>query len=358
MLPPITLRCAAVAPPMVAVTPPVRWMLLPALPIALPPCIPVPKKLPWTCRPPAPAPVASRPWLALPETTLRASAVVPPTSAFAAPTICRPTRFACALVPSLCSPIQLPWIVAFAPVTRRPRAFASALKPLITKPRTVTSGAATSTPIAPAPADVPTSQTIGRRGVNEVQRGWVCASRTSGWVIAGSGDRGRICVALPGNTLYVARRPGTAEPYGIMNTTCSMPAVRPACARSASPPSALALAITCRSEPAPESRLLTTVAKLNPKSTPDTWSVPRPTVATACAVPVSPDVYTRVAAANAAPDDAAPGSATRGSVPPTWSVTSLTAPAATLVRYVSTGSMPGTQPPRLERTVPPTTRTW
>jgi hypothetical protein len=94
-----------------------------------------------------------------------------------------------------------------------------------------------------------------------------------------------------------ARRPPSASPrlppppvvpLGIMNTRCSVAAVRPLCARLASPVKVLALSMACRRLPWPLLLVLTTVSKLKPKSTPVMWLAPSVTGATAWAVPLSP----------------------------------------------------------------------
>ena len=121
-------------------------------------------------------------------------------------------------------------------------------------------------------------------------------------------------------------------PLPIMKTRCSMPAVRPLCARLASPPSALALVIAWRSEPGPASLVLTTVAKLKPKSTPLTLAAPVATALNDCAVPDSSAPNTPVEVLKLAPLLPAPGSTSAGFVPPTWSVTATAAPLLAFVR--------------------------
>ena len=88
------------------------------------------------------------------------------------------------------------------------------------------------------------------------------------------------------------RKPGALLPLPIMKMTCSMPAWREATASAASPLRMLALLTTCASEPWPLARVLTTVSKLKPKSTPATSLLPKVTGDTACAVPLRPAVKT------------------------------------------------------------------
>jgi hypothetical protein len=158
-------------------------------------------------------------------------------------------------------------------------------KRLMTRPRTVDPLADTTSPAMPAAVPLPSSSTTG---APVVAPGCVLASMTSAAVTEGSAVPTATRATPPVNRLTALRRPGAALPLPIMNTRCSMPALRPACARPASPPSALALSSAWRRLPWPLPLALVTVPKLKPKSTPVTLLPTMVTGATACAVPLSP----------------------------------------------------------------------
>ena len=169
------------------------------------------------------------------------------------------------------------------------------------------------------------------------QPGWVCAFTTSGAVISGSEFSSRM-LTTPAllASLMVLRRPAALLPLDTMNTMCSMPAVRPATARSPSPPWALAFSSTCGRLPWPTLLLLLTVLKFSPKSMPLTLLLPTFTGLKAWAVPLRPAVNTPVLSVNTVPALPWPGSPRRGSVPPTKLVTATALPVLPLARKVST----------------------
>ena len=84
------------------------------------------------------------------------------------------------------------------------------------------------------------------------------------------------------------RRPAALLPLEMMNTRCSVAAVRPATASDASPPSVSALVMAWRRLPCPVVLVLTTVSKLKPKSRALMLLLPSVTGATFCAVPLRP----------------------------------------------------------------------
>ena len=138
---------------------------------------------------------------------------------------------------------------------------------LTMKPRSTLPAPASRNPLVLRDPVVPLTCTIG----SCVHPGCACASSATGFVICGSALAGEIVATPPARRSIDARRPPAAKPseppapvvpLGIMKTTCSRPAVRPACASDASPPSASTLVIACRSEPRPVSLTLTTVEKL------------------------------------------------------------------------------------------------
>jgi hypothetical protein len=198
---------------------------------------------------------------------------------------------------------------------------------LTISPRTVLPPLSRARPSLAAAAPLPSSSTMGLA----LQPGCVWASITRGCDTA-SVTPGLIVATPPANRFTLARSPGAALPLPIMKTTCSMPAVRPLTASAASLPSVLALVMTWRSEPWPEALALTTVEKLNPKSTPATVPLPTVTGATACAVPTRPAVNCRLPVSSVVPLAPAPGSAAAGCVPPTKSVTATALPLPAWVR--------------------------
>ena len=318
----------------------------------------VPMRLPRIVAP-VEAPDTISPSKVLPEITLRCAAEVPPTTAPATPASDTP-KLLPAAVPSAARPIQLPWIVTGPAVTCTP---VLAPNPLTMKPRSTLPAPASRTPFPLREPVVALSWTTGSR----VHPGCACASSTTGVVICGSAVAGEIVATPPEVRSSPARSPPAAKPseppapvvpFGIMNTTCSMPAVRPACARLTSSPSAFALVIACRSEPRPVSLTLTTVEKLKPKSTPVASPVPVDTRANACAMPEGPAENEPSASENAAPAAPLPASAADGEVPPTWSRTGCTVPLLASVRKVDTGRcVPDTNPVRDDETLPLVTRT-
>jgi hypothetical protein len=117
--------------------------------------------------------------------------------------------------------------------------------------------------------------------------------------------------------LFAARSPAAAVPLPIMNTAFSFAATSPDWFSDASPPSVFALVRNCRSDPRPVSLILTTVSKLNPKSTPEMAPVLIVTGAKDCAVPAIPAVNTPVVVFITAPAAPLGASATAGFWPPT-----------------------------------------
>ena len=304
-----------------------------------------------------PLPRSSRlPAVRLPLSTFRSAADVPPTVLPAPLTDRPPATFASAAAPAASVPTWLPWIVVPLAFDTRPHP----VKPPIARPRTREPVAVPSStrPFTEAPALAPESRTTGVA----VQPGCADASTTSGAVTEGSADTGAIVATPPEPRFSAARSPPAARfneppapvvPFGIMNTTCSMPAVRPACASDASSPSPFALTIACRSEPAPASLTLTTVEKLKPKSTPVASAAPSVTGATDCAVALA--VVSDASVALVVFDGA---SASAGDSPPTRSATAATVAPLASVRKVCTGRcVPRTKPVRAEVTVSWATRT-
>ena len=90
-------------------------------------------------------------------------------------------------------PMKLPTIRAFWLV---PKKLIPSWKRLITSPRTVTFGPPMSRPVALAPAEVPSSSTIG----GPIQPGCVVPSITTSSRICGSADAGWIVIVPLGTT--------------------------------------------------------------------------------------------------------------------------------------------------------------
>ena len=130
----------------------------------------------------------------------------------------------------------------------------------------------------------------------------------------------------------------------------STPAVNPDCASPALV-SVLLLVMNCRNDPCPESRVLTMVSKLNPKSMPVTLLEPGETLVMDCGVLVPV-----MSAANVVLP--LPASIFVGSSPPTRFVSAVpTAPVRPLVRKVCTPMSVEVAPGREEVTLESTTRT-
>ena len=289
------MRAASLAPPIVGAAPPATSTPCPRLASAVSPSAASPIRLPSTRTPVTGPTIATAPtgsaefasasWL--PDTRFPSPGAVPPTTTSEARTVTPLSPLAAAAVPATFVPRRLPATVVPVPadVTSTP----CAANRLIASPRTTLPGADTVRPLAAVPALVPFSSSTGAA----VHPGCVRASITSGAVIGGSAEVGETVATPPEPRFSDARNPPAANPsdppapvvpFGIMNTRCSMPAARPACARPVSP-SASAFTIACRNEPWPASLVFTTVEKLNPKSTPARLPEASETDATLCAVP-------------------------------------------------------------------------
>ena len=148
----------SVPPTVLLLASPLMSTPLSVLPRAAVPFPVVPKTFPSTLLSVAPVPNIKTPSPSLPEMTLRTSGWVPPT-VLDVPSMYTPARLPLSVIPSLFTPMKLPsiWLpVPPEPVIRMP----DPSKFLITSPLMVQSGAAISSPSAPAPALSPPSATL------------------------------------------------------------------------------------------------------------------------------------------------------------------------------------------------------